>query len=497
MYKKYSKKAEASPTSSTSSSRAQEAKDEKETTEIAADNVEKSSDSRKTSLASQQYSIGPKDLMISYSHADKEMMHRLKTGLEENGITVWVDTIGLKAGVDFLSKIGQAIIDAKLFISLVSAKTVESKYCKDELALAYVSNKAIFPVGLQTPDELFPLMDTGMKLQLVRFDWTLILDSNSFDEQFPKLLQKLKKQLAEINGEITAEKEKKSKDDSSEKAVPDASKTLQKRNSRKNLYTRSMSREKTGIDLTKSDTSAPKVPSHEEDFWEANFLGLTEVEWKKFEDAYTKTYSKEIAMLYSGEFQEWLKGIIQRELDAVEDHIVTYEKYTDFCTINGKVETFWSRVMDQAVESYTIREVFDMDSSVRVEAIENLGKFDSPQVVEALKDLLSDQDNNVRAVAAISLAKTGPKSPHIVKCLMKCLNDKDRLVRESGCIALGHMKVEKAVNKLVQLWRNDYISSVRDAAAVALELIGGEEANKAMHITKVLAEEIRLLTQDD
>ncbi len=35
---------------------------------------------------------------------------------------------------------------------------------------------------------------------------------------------------------------------------------------------------------------------------------------------------------------------------------------------------------------------------------------------------------------------------------MKCLNDKDRLVRESGCLALGHLKCEKAVPQLVQLW---------------------------------------------
>lgn len=34
--------------------------------------------------------------------------------LEANGISVWVDVIGLQAGVDFLSKIGQAIIDAKV-----------------------------------------------------------------------------------------------------------------------------------------------------------------------------------------------------------------------------------------------------------------------------------------------------------------------------------------------------------------------------------------------
>ena len=34
--------------------------------------------------------------------------------LEDNGIKVWVDVTGLKAGVDFLSKIGKAIIDSKV-----------------------------------------------------------------------------------------------------------------------------------------------------------------------------------------------------------------------------------------------------------------------------------------------------------------------------------------------------------------------------------------------
>lgn len=44
--------------------------------------------------------------------------------------------------------------------------------------------------------------------------------------------------------------------------------------------------------------------------------------------------------------------------------------------------------------------------------------------------------------------------------------------------------------------RNDFISHVREAATVALEQIGGEEAEKAIHVTKVLSEEIRHLTSE-
>ena len=70
----------------------------------------------------------------------------------------------------------------------------------------------------------------------------------------------------------------------------------------------------------------------------------------------------------------------------------------------------------------------------------------------ALLDLLKDKDNNVKTVAAISLARTGVAKREVKVALIRCLSDKDRLVRESACLALGHLKAEQAVNKLVQLW---------------------------------------------
>ena len=81
-----------------------------------------------------------------------------------------------------------------------------------------------------------------------------------------------------------------------------------------------------------------------------------------------------------------------------------------------------------------------------------LGKFKSAAVVEALLDLLEDPDNNVRTVAAISLAKTGTDSKRAIDKLLSILDDEDRLVRESGCLALGHLKAQKAVRQLVHLW---------------------------------------------
>lgn len=80
------------------------------------------------------------------------------------------------------------------------------------------------------------------------------------------------------------------------------------------------------------------------------------------------------------------------------------------------------------------------------------GKFRSAAVIDALRDLLSDADANVRAVASVSLARTEANDPVTLKFLSKTLNDKDRLVREAGCLALGHLQAKQAVAKLLHLW---------------------------------------------
>ena len=59
----------------------------------------------------------------------------------------------------------------QMIIALLSSMAVKSRYCQDELALSYVSNKPIFPVAIQAPSELFPLMDTGMWVHDDVIEW--------------------------------------------------------------------------------------------------------------------------------------------------------------------------------------------------------------------------------------------------------------------------------------------------------------------------------------
>lgn len=46
----------------------------------------------------------------------------------ESGLHVWVDEIGLEAGSEFLNKIGQAIVDAKVSYSGINDETYTFRY---------------------------------------------------------------------------------------------------------------------------------------------------------------------------------------------------------------------------------------------------------------------------------------------------------------------------------------------------------------------------------
>ncbi|KAF6030805.1 hypothetical protein EB796_010881 [Bugula neritina] len=375
-----------------------------------------------------------KDIMISYSHLDKEIMLKLKDALEHHNISVWVDVVGLNAGVNFLNKIGQAIIDSKMFITLLTERTVASKFCQDELALAYISNKPIFPVSLQPQSEIFPKIPTGMKLQLARFEWTQISVEN-FNEDIQVLLKKLQACLDDMRSE--------GKDDVPDLSSPPAEdklpfrKTLKRKVTRPKLYqyNRSLSRCNSIIEQTEDiDAQA--------EFWDRNFGDLNAVQFDSFEASFTKDYERQLNMTYALSDREWFIDILKRELEVEEDGFIHKEKYKEFITeeLDGtlKEQPILKCVNDLAVENYTMKEVFNMDSSVRLDAINNLAKFGSVAVVEALLDLLDDQEHDVRATACISLAKSkaGDLSMKIDR-LMRCLRDSDRFVRESACVALG------------------------------------------------------------
>ncbi|GAB1599290.1 uncharacterized protein LOC115211707 isoform X1 [Argonauta hians] len=396
-----------------------------------------------------------RDLMISYSHSNKDFMLYLKGYLEKNGITVWVDTADIGAGVDFLKKIGQAIIESKVFISIVSETSIQSKFCKDELSLAYISNKCIFPVSISPDESLLSSMDTGMRLKLASLQWYKFLDESENEENMSKLLKDIKSALKTSN--------------------------------EKPINAESKHRPSTKI-FTKLNCESPI------DYWDRKYND-DQIDWNQFWYDLTCDY-KGLFSSYTPDDQNWLKSILRWEMHITRDGCLKRDIFIDFCTQGEVVTSLWQRIEDQARESYAMKEVFNINSHVRVEAIENLSKFKSREVVDALIYLArNDDEPNVRTVAAICLAQTGATDDITIQALIDVLEDKDRLVREAGCLALGRSQSQKAVPTLLELWRNDVIADVRSAAEIALQQIGGDGVKQAMHVTKMLGREIRELTK--
>ncbi|CAD5125336.1 DgyrCDS13575 [Dimorphilus gyrociliatus] len=274
----------------------------------------------------------PKNVMISYSHANMAEMKRLKSGLEEHGVTVWADITGLKAGMDFLSKIGQAILDATVFlflfffsnsvtsltrieensfllsyfsqcfISLLSEKTVESKYCQDELALAYISKKPIFPVALEQPRNLFNKMDVGMKLQLARFEWRLFLEEEDYESNLFSLASKIKSVLQTEVADFNAP---------SQHMEPVQNQPSLRRHP-----------SRTSIRPIKVDKEPKEYENKvsNESFWEKNFKGRNYIKWDpEFEEAFLKDVDKALNNMIESKDQKWLLNILKRELEVADN----------------------------------------------------------------------------------------------------------------------------------------------------------------------------------
>ena len=91
-----------------------------------------------------------KKVFLSHSHADKNIVEKLKNVLEDNGIKTWYDDIDMNIGDIVNEKIIEGITQSDCFLFVISPNSVKSNWVKYELSEAYhqciTENKKIFPV---------------------------------------------------------------------------------------------------------------------------------------------------------------------------------------------------------------------------------------------------------------------------------------------------------------------------------------------------------------
>ncbi|AFY53577.1 HEAT repeat-containing protein [Rivularia sp. PCC 7116] len=130
---------------------------------------------------------------------------------------------------------------------------------------------------------------------------------------------------------------------------------------------------------------------------------------------------------------------------------------------------------------YILKNRDDIDE--RIKAIQALSQIKSFKSISTLKKALTEQEPDICAAAADALGIIA--NPSALKDLLAKVKNKknpeyykDRIAREAVVRAIGHLDLasqqldkEQAVEILIDIWRNDAISNVRDAVEVSMREI--------------------------
>ena len=111
-------------------------------------------------------------------------------------------------------------------------------------------------------------------------------------------------------------------------------------------------------------------------FWDRNFGSEEEVAWFKFQQAFLTEYNTNISESFDDSQVTWLLDMLKNDVFEVSEvQKVTKVKFLEVRGESERKGQFWKVVSEIATEKYCMNEVFNMESSVRLTAVENLGKF--------------------------------------------------------------------------------------------------------------------------
>jgi HEAT repeat protein len=126
----------------------------------------------------------------------------------------------------------------------------------------------------------------------------------------------------------------------------------------------------------------------------------------------------------------------------------------------------------------------DQTVSVRVAAVRALGRLNANDGNKALSKALDDSDAKVRKAALDQVMKVSFFRD--AAALIARLDDSDASVRRASVQLVGELRIKDAVEPLMGLLMTDDSAQVRQAAAIALGRIGGNEAVTALTDAKPL-----------
>jgi hypothetical protein len=98
----------------------------------------------------------PRHVFLSYAREDMRHVDRLAQGLQDKGLSVWIDRKGVQSG-SWKERVTDGLNRARAVVALLTPASLTSPVVRKELAFAAKKNVPIIPVELeQIPDKLVP-----------------------------------------------------------------------------------------------------------------------------------------------------------------------------------------------------------------------------------------------------------------------------------------------------------------------------------------------------
>lgn len=146
-------------------------------------------------------------IFISYSHKDKDYVHRLQEILQNQGFEVWIDD-RMDYGIEWPTEIERRLDECDAFILVASDNAKKSNWVQNEVRRAERTGKPFFPLLLQGEPWLY----------IERLQWLDVKDKSLPDEKFfrglAKFTSRRKPSLIPIEDEkLEAKREQKVKEE--------------------------------------------------------------------------------------------------------------------------------------------------------------------------------------------------------------------------------------------------------------------------------------------
>jgi hypothetical protein len=116
----------------------------------------------------------PQRIFLSYGHdSNEELVHRIKTDLEQRGHDVWFDKSEIKFGDDWRHSITEGITRSHKFVSFLSKHSTRNPgVCRDEIVIALtVKGGNIQTILVESEQEVQPPVNIGHIQWLDMHDW--------------------------------------------------------------------------------------------------------------------------------------------------------------------------------------------------------------------------------------------------------------------------------------------------------------------------------------